>query len=80
MKAIIHITLKEGVLDPQGKAINVSLNNMGFEKIEDVRQGKFFEIEINNSNKTDVYSDVDNMCKQLLVNTVIENYKIDILD
>ena len=45
MKAIIHITLKEGVLDPQGKAINVSLNNMGFEKIEDVRQGKFFEIE-----------------------------------
>ena len=76
MKVKVIITLKNGVLDPQGKAIQQTLNGMNFTNVEDVRQGKFFEIEVNESNETKAKSLVDDMCKKLLANLVIEDYKI----
>ena len=76
MKIKVIITLKKGVLDPQGKAIQQTLNGMNFNNVEEVRQGKFFEIEVNESNETKAKSLVDDMCKKLLANLVIEDYKI----
>ena len=76
MKIKIIVTLKDGVLDPQGKAIQQTLNGMNFKNVEEVRQGKFFEIEVNESNETKAKSLVDDMCKKLLANLVIEDYKI----
>ncbi len=72
----VVVTLKKGVLDPQGKAIQQTLNGMNFNNIEEVRQGKFFEIEVNENNETKAKSLVDDMCKKLLANLVIEDYKI----
>ncbi len=80
MKAKIFITLKDDVLDPQGKAISKSLKNLGFEGISDVRQGKLIEIKIDKDNKSIVFNEIDNMCKKLLANTVVENYKIEITE
>ena len=76
MKIKVIVTLKNGVLDPQGKAIQQTLNGMNFNNIEEVRQGKFFEIEVNENNETKAKSLVDDMCKKLLANLVIEDYKI----
>ena len=76
MKIKIIVTLKDGVLDPQGKAIQQTLNGMNFKNVEEVRQGKFFEIEVNENNETKAKSLVDDMCKKLLANLVIEDYKI----
>tara|TARA_B100001540_G_scaffold259300_1_gene237596 strand:- start:14 stop:247 length:234 start_codon:yes stop_codon:yes gene_type:complete len=76
MKIKVIVTLKKGVLDPQGKAIQQTLNGMNFNNVEEVRQGKFFEIEVNESNETKAKSLVDDMCKKLLANLVIEDYKI----
>ena len=76
MKIKAIVTLKNGVLDPQGKAIQQTLNGMNFKNVEEVRQGKFFEIEVNESNETKAKSLVDDMCKKLLANLVIEDYKI----
>ena len=76
MKIKVIVTLKKGVLDPQGKAIKQTLNGMNFNNVEEVRQGKFFEIEVNESNETKAKSLVDDMCKKLLANLVIENYEI----
>ena len=76
MKVKIIITLKNGVLDPQGKAIQQTLNGMNFNSVEDVRQGKFFEIEVKENNESKAKSLVDEMCKKLLANLVIEDYKI----
>ena len=78
MKAKIFITLKEGVLDPQGKAIAQSLNNLGFTGINDVRQGRLIEINIDKENKSSTFTEIDKMCQKLLANTVIEDYKIEI--
>jgi phosphoribosylformylglycinamidine synthase PurS subunit len=78
MKARIHITLKSGVLDPQGKAISHALGNLGFDGVTDVRQGKYIEVELAETDKTRARAMVEQMCKQLLANTVIENYAIDI--
>ncbi len=78
MKARIHITLKSGVLDPQGKAISHALGNLGFDGVTDVRQGKYIEVELAETDKTRAKATVEQMCKQLLANTVIENYAIDI--
>ena len=80
MKAKIFITLKDDVLDPQGKAISKSLKNLGFEGISDVLQGKLIEIKIDKDNKSIVFNEIDNMCKKLLANTVVENYKIEITE
>ena len=76
MKIKVMVTLKNGVLDPQGKAIQQTLNGMNFKNVEEVRQGKFFEIEVNENNETKAKSLVDDMCKKLLANLVIEDYKI----
>jgi phosphoribosylformylglycinamidine synthase len=80
MKARVHVTLKSGVLDPQGRAIQHALGVMGFGGVKDVRQGKFIEIELAETDKSRARASLDAMCQKLLANTVIENYAIDIAD
>ena len=76
MKISIVITLKKDVLDPQGKVIHQTLGGMGFEDINEVRQGKYFEIDTNESDKKKAEAKVEEMCKKLLANLVIEDFKI----
>ena len=76
MKIKIVVTLKTGVLDPQGKAIQQTLNGMGFENVNDVRQGKYFDIEINEKDEKKAKQIAEEMCKKLLTNLVIEDFKI----
>ena len=76
MKISVIITLKKNVLDPQGKVIHQTLDGMGFEGINEVRQGKYFEIDTNESNKKKAEEKVEEMCKKLLANLVIEDFKI----
>ena len=76
MKIKVIITLKNGVLDPQGKAIQQTLNGMSYKNINEVRQGKYFDIEVNETDENKAKSQVDEMCKKLLANLVIEDYKI----
>ncbi len=76
MKISAIITLKKDVLDPQGKVIHQTLDGMGFNSINEVRQGKYFEIDVKESDPTKAKEIVDNMCAKLLANLVIENYKI----
>ena len=76
MKIKVTVTLKNGVLDPQGKAIQQTLNGMGFSNVEEVRQGKYFEVEVNEKDEDKAKSKVEEMCKKLLANLVIENFKI----
>ena len=76
MKVKIIVTLKSGVLDPQGKVIKQTLNGMGIPNVENVRQGKFFDIDINEKDETKARSKVEEMCKKLLANLVIEDFKI----
>ena len=76
MKIKVIVTLKNGVLDPQGKAIQQTLNGMNFDKVSEVRQGKFFEIEVKENDESKAKSLVDEMCKKLLANLVIEDYQI----
>ena len=76
MKVKIIVTLKNGVLDPQGKAIRQTLNGMNFSNIDEVRQGKFFEINLNEKEEVKAKTQVEEMCKKLLANLVIEDYKI----
>ena len=76
MKISAIITLKKDVLDPQGKVIHQTLDGMGFNNISEVRQGKYFEIDVKESDPTKAKEIVDNMCTKLLANLVIENYKI----
>jgi len=76
MKIKVIVTLKNGVLDPQGKAIQQTLNGMNFNNVSEVRQGKFFEIDVKEHDETKAKSFVDDMCKKLLANLVIEDYKI----
>ena len=78
MKVKVHVTLKNGVLDPQGKAIEHTLASLGFNGVNDVRQGKFIELSVNETDADKARAQVDEMCKKLLANTVIENYTIDI--
>ena len=76
MKISLIITLKQDVLDPQGKVINQTLTGMGFDNIDEVRQGKYFEINVNEQDEDKAKAQVEEMCKRLLANLVIENYKI----
>ena len=76
MKIKVVVTLKNGVLDPQGKAIQQTLNSMGFPEIETVRQGKYFDLEINEKDENKAKSKAEEMCKKLLANLVIEDFKI----
>ena len=76
MKISVIITLKKDVLDPQGKVIHQTLDGMGFNNINEIRQGKYFEIDTKESDQHKARDKVDEMCKKLLANLVIENYKI----
>ena len=76
MKISAIITLKKDVLDPQGKVIHQALDGMGFKNVEEVRQGKYFEIEVKENDPNKAKEIVEDMCKKLLANLVIENYKI----
>ena len=76
MKISTIITLKKEVLDPQGKVIKSTLDGMGFNNIHEIRQGKYFEIEIDEKDKKKAEEQVENMCKKLLANLVIEDYRI----
>jgi phosphoribosylformylglycinamidine synthase PurS subunit len=78
MKARVHITLKDGVLDPQGKAIAHALETLGFRGVAGVRQGKYLEIDLEARDEAGARAELDAMCNKLLANTVIENYSIDI--
>ncbi|MBK1695853.1 phosphoribosylformylglycinamidine synthase subunit PurS [Rhodovibrio salinarum] len=78
MKARVHVTLKTGVLDPQGKAIQHALSQLDFDGVEGVRTGKVFELELTDTDQTHARERVEAMCQQLLANTVIENYDIEI--
>ena len=77
MKVSIVVTLKEDVLDPQGKVVNQTLKNMGYNNINSVRQGKYFEISINETDKNKAEKIIEEICKKLLTNTIIEDYKIN---
>jgi phosphoribosylformylglycinamidine synthase subunit PurS len=79
MKAKIKVTLKNGVLDPQGKAIEGALGSLGFGGINGVRQGKYFEIDVSETDKSKAEATIKQMCEKLIANTVIENYEIEIL-
>ena len=76
MKISVIITLKKDVLDPQGKVIHQTLDGMGFDDVNEVRQGKYFEIDTKETDNAKAKAKVEEMCKKLLANLVIENYKI----
>ncbi|CDX25124.1 Phosphoribosylformylglycinamidine synthetase, PurS component [Mesorhizobium plurifarium] len=78
MKARITVTLKNAVLDPQGKAIEHALSGLGFDGVGQVRQGKVFDIELTGTDKAKAEADLKAMCDKLLANTVIENYSVAI--
>ena len=79
MKARIHITLKNGVLDPQGKAVEHALGSLGFSGVGNVRQGKFIELDLIETDRVKAKMQANDMCKKLLANTVIENYQVEII-
>lgn len=78
MKAKIHVTLKSGILDPQGRAIQQSLATLGFAGVNDVRVGKFLEIDLGNTDSAQAESQLKAMCEKLLANTVIEDYRYEL--
>ncbi len=78
MKARVHVTLKTGVLDPQGEAVRHALGSLGFEGVGEVRMGKVIELEIAGEDAAAAEASVDAMCRALLANTVIENYRVEI--
>jgi phosphoribosylformylglycinamidine synthase len=79
IKARVTVTLKNGVLDPQGKAIEGALDTLGFAGVEQVRQGKVFDIELAGQNRAEAEKELADMCEKLLANTVVENYAVEIL-
>lgn len=78
MKARVFVTLKNGVLDPQGKAIGHALNGLGFSSVGEVRQGKVIDLELAERNETKARASLKEMCERLLANTVIEKYEIEL--
>ena len=79
MKARVHITLKNGVLDPQGKAVQHALSSLGFAGVRDVRQGKFLELDLTETDEAAAHESVEQMCRTLLANSVIENFQVELL-
>ena len=77
MKFSITVTLKKDVLDPQGKVVQNTLQNLGMDNLKSIRQGKYFEIEMNDTDEEKAKKKIDDMCKKLLANLIIEDYKID---
>jgi phosphoribosylformylglycinamidine synthase subunit PurS len=78
MKARVFVTLKNGVLDPQGKAIGHALNNLGFDAVGEVRQGKVIDIELSQKDESRARAELKDMCERLLANTIIEKYEIEL--
>jgi phosphoribosylformylglycinamidine synthase len=78
LKAKVHITLKNGVLDPQGKAIRNALVHLGFDGVEEVRQGKYIEIKLADTDPAQAKARVAAMCEKLLANMIIENYSVEV--
>lgn len=78
LKARIYVTLKNGVLDPQGKAIEHALDGLGFGGVEEVRQGKLIELTLSDTDRSAAEGKLDAMCRKLLANTVIEDYRIEL--
>ena len=78
MKAKIHVTLKQGILDPQGKAIEHALDSLGFKNAANVRVGKYMEVDLNEPDRAKADAQVKQMCEQLLANTVIEDYRYEL--
>jgi phosphoribosylformylglycinamidine synthase subunit PurS len=78
MKAKVHVTLKNGVLDPQGKAVENALGTLGFDGVENARIGKYIEIDLAETDTAKAEAQVTEMCEKLLANTVIENYRVEI--
>ena len=76
MKFSVTVTLKKDVLDPQGKVVQNTLKNLGMNNLKSVRQGKYFELEVNDDDQTQAEKKVDDMCKKLLANLIIEDYKV----
>ena len=76
MKFSVTVTLKKDVLDPQGKVVQNTLQNLGMDNLKSIRQGKYFEIELNDNDQNNAEEKVNNMCKKLLANLIIEDYKI----
>jgi len=79
VKARIHVTLKNGVLDPQGKAVEHALGSLGFGGVDNVRQGKFIELDLTETDPAKAEAKANDMCEKLLANTVIENYSVEII-
>jgi phosphoribosylformylglycinamidine synthase subunit PurS len=79
IKARVIVTLKNGVLDPQGKAIEGALGTLGFSGVAQVRQGKVFDVELEESNKAKARAELEDMCEKLLANTVIEDYSVEMI-
>jgi len=78
LNAKVYVTLKKGVLDPQGKAVQGSLKSLGYDGVEDVRLGKYVEVRLNETDREKAKTQVREMCEKLLANTVIEDYSFDI--
>ena len=77
LKFSVTVTLKEDVLDPQGKVVQNTLQSLGMDNLKSIRQGKFFEIEVNDNDPKEAEKKIDDMCKKLLANLIIEDYKIN---
>jgi len=77
LKFSVTITLKKDVLDPQGKVVQDTLQNLGMDNLKNIRQGKYFEIELNDTDQNKAEKKVDDMCKKLLANLIIEDYKVN---
>jgi len=78
VKAKIHVTLKQGILDPQGKAIEHALDSLGFRNAANVRVGKYMELDVKETDKTKAEAQVKSMCEKLLANTIIEEYRYEL--
>jgi phosphoribosylformylglycinamidine synthase len=78
VRAKIHVTLKQGILDPQGKAIEHALDSLGFKNAANVRVGKYMELDVNETDKTKAEAQVRSMCEKLLANTIIEEYRYEL--
>jgi len=79
MKVRVHIALKSGVLDPQGKAIGTALKSLGFSGVEEVRQGKFIDLDLTETDPARAKATAEDMCKRLLANTVMETYAVEVV-
>lgn len=79
MKAKVHVTLKQGILDPQGKAIEHALDSLGFKNAANVRVGKYMELDVNETDKARAEAQIRQMCEKLLANTIIEEYRYELV-